>query len=243
MQVQIRESIVSPLCQDVSIQWMMAEKDDWIPQSVVPVAFSAVPNPENERQSSKHNLGVQPKPVEENDNSVQPLLSHNGEDKPQTLQISESPSSIGHGSTSAIPSQSQSYPYGPSILQMQLPTIPHSQSTHREVSGTSKSQPRSSGSSEHSSSEHSFPSRPSGASLHLSAPASIREEDESDLTEPLLDNDDLRKEKLLGLRSESDAGASDRHSGRPLDTDLLQQSEGLGLESESQNPSNQVLMT
>lgn len=239
MQVQVRESIVLPLWRDLSLKWMMAEEDDWIPQSAVPVAFSAVPNPQKGRQSSKHNLDVQAKPVKENDKSVQSLVSRNGQDKPQTLQNSENPShNLGHGSASPIPPQTQSSPGGSSITQTLPPTVPHSQSTSKEACGTSISQSRFSANSEQSS------SRPSGASLRSSAaPASIREENESDFTEPLLENDDSKKEKLLGSSSEFDAGASERAAGRTFDTDLLQQSESLGVERESQNQFNQVLMT
>jgi hypothetical protein len=250
--VQIRESLVLPLWQDLSLHWMMAEKDDWIEQSAVPVAFSAIPNPENERQSSKRNPDAQPKePVEEHDKSVQSLTSRNiGQDKPHTLENSESLShSLGHGSTPLTQPQTQpQVPHGPSNAQMQLTAVPHSQSAPREAWGTGISQSRGSdASAEQARPEHSFSSRLLGASPHAPAPASIREENESDLAEPLLDGDDSKKEKPLGLSSESDADrvpASDRAAAsRPSDTDPLQPPpESSSSETwESQNPrSNQL---
>ncbi|KAG0570751.1 hypothetical protein KC19_6G184800 [Ceratodon purpureus] len=241
IKVQVRESIVLPLWQDLSLHWMMAEEDDWLPESAVPIAFSAIPKPEHELQNSKHNLDVQAKPTKENDKSVQSLVPRNGQNKPETLENSEiPPHNLDHGPTSPTPPQIHSSSDGAPITQMQPSTVPHSQSTPREASGASMSQSRFSAKSSQSSSEHSFASRPSEASLRSSAPASIREENESDLTEPLVDFDVSKKEKLLGSSREFDSGASERAAGRPLDTDLLLHSESLGLERESQNPPNQV---
>lgn len=240
MQVQIRESIVTPYCQDLFLHWMMAEKDDWIPQTDIPVAFSAVQNSENERPSSKHNPGIQPKPVEENDKSGQSLPSRKGQNKPQ---ISESPSpSIGHGSAASLPTQAPSSPYGPLVTQMSPPTTPSQ--GNLQASGTNRNQSRFAANSEQSSLEHSFPStRPSGASVHSSAPPSIREDNESDLTTPLLDDDDYNRDKLLDSSSEFDVGVSDTATPRPFDRDHLQHSDGSASQSESQNPSHQVLLT
>jgi len=231
MQVQIRESIVTPYSQDLFLHWMMAEKDDWIPQSDIPVAFSALQNSENERSGSKPNPDVQPKPVEENGRSGQSLTSRNGQSKPQ---ISESPSqSIGHGSPVSLPSQTQSSPYV-SVTHMPPPTAPPSQSSLPD-SGTDRNQSRFAANSEQSSFEHSFPSRPS-------APPSIREDQESDLTTPLLDDDDYSRTttKPLDSSSEFDARASDTATARPLDTDLLLLSQGSASQNDSQNPSSQV---
>lgn len=36
MQTAIRETLVLPNCDSVSIPWMIAEKDDWVPQKVAP---------------------------------------------------------------------------------------------------------------------------------------------------------------------------------------------------------------
>lgn len=109
IKVQIREQVVMPYCQDLFLHWMMATQDDWLPQSAIPVAFAAVEVSENERQISKQNIGVQPKPIEENNKNGQPTpctpsvkneQTDNGQHNLHTRQISVASSgSASYGST------------------------------------------------------------------------------------------------------------------------------------------------
>jgi hypothetical protein len=76
LQVQLRETLVMPNCEDLFTAWMMAEKDDWLPQSVVPVAFTSAQVSESEKQNLRSsNIGSQAKPNSDQQQSVQQLVS------------------------------------------------------------------------------------------------------------------------------------------------------------------------
>lgn len=76
LQVQLRETLVMPNCEDLFTAWMMAEKDDWLPQSVVPVAFTSAQVSESEKQNLRSsNIGSQAKPNSDQHQSVQQLVS------------------------------------------------------------------------------------------------------------------------------------------------------------------------
>ncbi|KAG0601458.1 hypothetical protein M758_11G112800 [Ceratodon purpureus] len=236
IKVQIRESIVMPYCQDIFLHWMMAEQDDWLPESAFPVAFSADPS---ENQSSKHILDVQSKFAEENDKNGQPLLpstNSNGHNESQASPVSEaSTHSSNLGSAdSGLPHPGP--PYGLPIMLMNPPTHPSSQG-NLQSSTSSRNQSQKPAISEQPSSQPSIPSRPPGAIVPSSAPSSIRGDKESDLTKPLLDNNDFSK--LLGSSSEFDAGLPDKVIDAVYN-DLLLQSEGSASENESHHASHQI---
>lgn len=239
MQVQIREQIVMPYCQDIFFRWMMGQQDDWVPASTVPVAFSAV---SSESQSSKQNLDVQSKVVEENDKSDQPpppnVLSNEHNEPQGGLASEASIHSINLGSTTSELPRSGSL-YGPPITLSNPPTNPNSQSTP-QPSTSIANQSRRSATSEQLSSQPAAPLRSPGATLPASASSSIRRDKESDLTKPLLDSNDYGKP--LGSSSEFDAGVPDKVIDAVYN-DLLPQSEGSASESESQHMSNQVIHT
>ncbi|CAK9267768.1 unnamed protein product [Sphagnum jensenii] len=76
LKVQLREILVMPNCEDLFTAWMMAEKDDWLPQSVVPVAFTSAQVSESEKQNLRSsNIGSQAKPNSDQHQSVQQLVS------------------------------------------------------------------------------------------------------------------------------------------------------------------------
>jgi hypothetical protein len=65
-----------PNCEDLFTAWMMAEKDDWVPQSVVPVAFTSAQVSESEKQNLRSsNIGSQAKANSDQHQSVQQLVS------------------------------------------------------------------------------------------------------------------------------------------------------------------------
>lgn len=213
--MQIRESIVTPYCQDLFLHWMMAEKDDWIPTTDIPVSFSAVQGSE-----PKPNSEAQPKPGEENDKSDQ--------SKAQIQQSTDSPAqSIGHGSPA------QSIGYGSPAPSPVQSTRSSSQGPPAAAAAPPPSQPQSGGPqvSRNQSrfaptfeQEHSVPSR-------ASAPPSLREGNESDLTMPLLEDENYSRDSSIDLDS-------DRATARPID--LSQLSDGSASLSESELPSHQV---
>ncbi|XP_073396494.1 uncharacterized protein [Physcomitrium patens] len=91
IKVQIREKIVMPHYQELFLNWMMGDKDDWLPRSAFPVAFSAVQHSDNERQNSKNDNDMQSSPVEEKNKSGQTHsrslnADNNRQDKPEIRQ-------------------------------------------------------------------------------------------------------------------------------------------------------------
>lgn len=233
MQTQIREHIVMPYRQDVRLHWMMADQVDWLPHSAIPVAFSAAKHSENERQSSKFKLDEQSKLVEDNDGIGQSSTSSSlsvhsdGQNKLHVGQVSEASSSPHVGPVDGSP-----------IAQAQPPSDLRSLG-NLQASGTSRNQLQNSSISIQFSSEHSLPSRPPGSSVHSSATSSMRVDNESDLTRPLLDRDDQNKGKISASSNGFDAGASERAVGAVY-IDVAPQSEDSASDSESQHPPNQV---
>lgn len=232
IKTQIREHIVMPYRQDVRLHWMMADQVDWLPHSAIPVAFSAAKHSENERQSSKFKLDEQSKLVEDNDGIGQSSTSSSlsvhsdGQNKLQVGQVSEASSSPHVGPVDGSP-----------IAQAQPPSDLRSLG-NLQASGTSRNQLQNSSISIQFSSEHSLPSRPPGSSVHSSATSSMRVDNESDLTRPLLDRDDQNKGKISASSNGFDAGASERAVGAVY-IDVAPQSEDSASDSESQHPPNQ----
>jgi len=59
LKTQLQDTLVMPNCEDLFMNWMMSETDDWLPQSTVPVAFTPGQAYDEEQQSSKWNPGSQ----------------------------------------------------------------------------------------------------------------------------------------------------------------------------------------
>lgn len=215
-----------PFCQDYFTHWMMAEKDDWLPESTIPVPFSTAQAAENDRQNSKSD-DMQSKPSDRDSKTNQtPAL--------QTQKTLHGPAKL----PPHIP-HTQSNLQVPAKSQTGGPPHYHSQSSIHGPD-TQNTQPRRSSTS-HLQSEASFPMRPPGAAAVSSGgPSSVREETDSDLRRPLLDNEEYGKAEALGSGRESEAGLSDRVTEAAV-IDFLQQSEGSASESDMQFLANQVL--
>lgn len=239
--MQIRESLVMPYCEDLFVHWMLGERDDWLPQSAVPLPFHSLQTEQQLSKQSNHKNGDE-------------SSSKNGH-----LALTHSQSTLnGHKSTNLNPQKSLPGPMkpqgppssttiGPAKSQTGLPPLqqnpyPEMPKSQPHVSHSQSSVQISNSTIQPQRSASSFPlnlevSQPSGG-ITGSTP-SIREDTESDLRRPLLDGDEYSKEKTVGSSRESDAGASNRGVDGQL-IDFQHQSEGSASENDQNYTSSQV---
>ncbi|XP_024379254.1 uncharacterized protein [Physcomitrium patens] len=63
IKARIRESVVMPFCESFHLDWMVADKDNWLPQSQFPLSFFVAKSWEAERQASKQELETSHSPL------------------------------------------------------------------------------------------------------------------------------------------------------------------------------------
>lgn len=232
-----------PYCEDLFVHWMLGERDDWLPQSAVPLPFHSLQTEQQNSKQNNHKNGD-----ESSSKNGHPALTHsqstlNGQNKSTNLHPHKphtgpmKPPQGPPSSTTVGPAKSQTgLPPSQQIPHPEMPKsqphISHSQSSVHVSNSTI--QPQRSASSFQLNSEVS---RPLGG-ITGSTP-SIREDTESDLRRPLLDSDEYSKEKTVGSSRESDAGMSNRVVDAQL-IDFQHQSEGSASENDQHYSSSQV---
>ncbi|KAG0557386.1 hypothetical protein KC19_11G125600 [Ceratodon purpureus] len=90
IKIQIRESVVLPYFEDFFLDWMVADKDNWLPISAFPLPFFDSQLSEAERKLFKRIAETQSSSSDENGHQSQ--STRNGQSKPPKGEASQGPS-------------------------------------------------------------------------------------------------------------------------------------------------------
>lgn len=235
--------MVLPYCEDFFLDWMLADKDNWVPTSAFPLPFFDSQLSEAERKLFKRNAEIQSNSSDENGR-------HGHESDPHS-QASQGPSKVqkhSHfGHVNSYESRSPTQESDHDLLQ------PRRSCSELIFSNSSSKPPRSTSSDylnvqpsvpkpprtfsrAHLSARFSDPVPSTGSTAHALTSPLIRKE-----SLPLLDYDEFHEEEVWGSAGDSESGIS----SMAIDSrskDYSSHSEGSASESDVQFLATQVFM-